>query len=93
MFLTHSSMTGLRVLAELTSPYLDAATAIFNLPDYRVVETGIPGFGQRRINAESTTESGCPACGVIGTRRHSRRPPAPEPSRESCRLFVGGVVG
>jgi transposase len=73
MFLTHSSMTGLRALTELTSPRTDAATAIFNLPDYRVLETEILGFGQRRIHIESTTESGCPACGVIGTRRHSRR--------------------
>jgi transposase len=60
-------------LTELTSPRPDAATAIFNLPDYRVLETEILGFGQRRIHIESTTESGCPACGVIGTRRHSRR--------------------
>jgi transposase len=60
-------------LTELTSAYPDAATAIVNRLDYRVVETEIPGFGQRRIHVESTTESGCPACGVIGTRRHSRR--------------------
>jgi transposase len=33
----------------------------------------IPGFVQRRTHVESTMESGCPACGVIGTRRHSLR--------------------
>ena len=66
-------MTGLRALTELTSRCADAATAIFNLPDYRVLETEILGFGQRRIHVESTVESGCPDCGVIGTRRQSRR--------------------
>ncbi|WP_364748869.1 transposase family protein [Arthrobacter sp. LAR12-1-1.1] len=60
-------------MTELTSRCADAATAIFNLPDYRVLETEILGFGQRRIHVESTVESGCPDCGVIGTRRHSRR--------------------
>lgn len=60
-------------MTELTSRCPDAATAIFNLPDYRVLETEILGFGQRRIHVESTVESGCPDCGVIGTRRHSRR--------------------
>jgi hypothetical protein len=56
MFLTHSSMTGLRALAELTSRRPDAATAIFNLPDYRVLETKILGFGQRRIHVESSVD-------------------------------------
>jgi transposase len=60
-------------LTELTLPCLDAATAIFNLPDYRVLKAEILAFGQRRIHVESAIESGCPSCGVIGTRRHSRR--------------------
>ncbi|MFH5878428.1 ISL3 family transposase [Arthrobacter sp. NA-172] len=60
-------------MTELTSRCPDAATAIFNLPDYRVLSTEILGFGQRRIHVESTVESGCPDCGVIGVRRHSRR--------------------
>ena len=60
-------------MTELTLPCLDAATAIFNLPDYRVLKAEILAFGQRRIHVESTVESGCPSCGVIGTRRHSRR--------------------
>ncbi|WP_426997340.1 transposase [Pseudarthrobacter sp. N5] len=60
-------------MTELSSRGPDAATAIFNLPDYRVLSTEIPGFGQRRILVESVVESGCPDCGVIGTRRHSRR--------------------
>jgi transposase len=57
----------------LTSWCPDAATAIFNLPDYRVLSTEILGFGQRRILVEGTVESGCPDCGVVGARRHLRR--------------------
>lgn len=60
-------------MTELTSRCPDAATAIFNLPDLRVLETEILDFGQRGIHVESTVESGCPDCGVIGTRRDSRR--------------------
>ncbi len=71
--MTHSSMTGLRALNELTLVNPDAATTIFNLEDYRVLETQILEYGQRRIHVESTVESSCPDCGVIGTRRHSRR--------------------
>ena len=64
----------LRALIEPTSPRPDAATAIFNLPDYRVTDTEILAFGQRRVSVEATAEAGCPACGVISTRVHSRRP-------------------
>ena len=60
-------------MTELTAARPDAATAIFNLPDYRVLNADILTFGQRRIHVETTIESGCPSCGVIGTRRHSRR--------------------
>ena len=58
---------------ELTLVHPDAATTIFNLDDYRVLATQTLSFGQRRIHIESTVESGCPGCGVIGTRRHSGR--------------------
>ncbi|MDJ0316234.1 transposase family protein [Arthrobacter antibioticus] len=71
--MTHSSMTGLRALTELTLVHPDAATTIFNLEDYRVLGTQILDHGKRRIYVESTVESGCPGCGVIGGRRHSRR--------------------
>ena len=64
----------LRALIEPTSPRPDAATAIFNLPDYRVTDTEVLTFGQRRVHVEATDEAGCPSCGVIGTRVHSRRP-------------------
>ena len=60
-------------MTELTLPHPDAATTIFNLEDYRVLDTQILASGHRRIQVESTVESGCPECGVIGTRRHSRR--------------------
>lgn len=58
---------------ELTLVHPDAATTIFNLDDYRVLETQVLSFGQRRIRIESTIESWCPGCGVIDTRRHSGR--------------------
>ncbi|QSZ53915.1 transposase family protein [Paenarthrobacter sp. AT5] len=61
-------------MIEPTSPRPDAATAIFNLPDYRVIDTEVLAFGQRRIRVVSTAEAGCPSCGVISTRVHSRRP-------------------
>jgi transposase len=50
-------------LIEPTSPRTDAATAIFNLPDYRVTGTEILAFGQRRIHVDATAEAGCPSCG------------------------------
>ncbi|WP_315915531.1 transposase family protein [Arthrobacter sp. lap29] len=58
---------------ELTLAHPDAATTIFNLKDYRVLETQILDYGKRRVHVESTVESGCPGCGVIGTRCQSRR--------------------
>ncbi|UIK88971.1 hypothetical protein [Arthrobacter polaris] len=71
--LTHASLTGLRALIELTLVHPDAATRIFNLDDYRVLETQTLSSGQRRIHIDGTVESGCPSCGVISTRRHSGR--------------------
>ncbi len=61
-------------MIEPTSPRPDAATAIFNLPDYRVTGTEVLAFGQRRVRVVATAEAGCPSCGVISTRVHSRRP-------------------
>lgn len=51
----------------------DAASVVFNLPDFRVLSASIRAFGQRRIRIGSTLEAGCPSCGVVGTRRHSKR--------------------
>lgn len=58
---------------EPTCARLDAATTIFNLSDDGVISAETLAFGQRRIRVESTFPPGCPACGVISTRRHSRR--------------------
>ncbi|GAB3523552.1 transposase [Arthrobacter monumenti] len=58
---------------EPTCARIDAATTIFNLPDYRVISAETLAFGQRRICVESTFPPGCPQCGVISIRRHSRR--------------------
>jgi transposase len=63
----------LRALIERTSPRPDAATALFNLPDYRVTDTEVLAFGQRWVRIEVTAEAGCLSCGVISTRVHSRR--------------------
>lgn len=59
---------------EPTRPSRDAASLIFNLPDYRVIAAAdLPG-GDRRVEVESTAPPGCPGCGVLASRVHSRRP-------------------
>jgi hypothetical protein len=65
----------LRALIEPTSPRPGAATAIFNLPDYRVTDTEILTFGQRRVRVEagSATPSWPPSSDPAGPPR--RRPP------------------
>lgn len=60
-------------MIEPTGPRFDAATVIFNLPDYRVVDTTVLTFGQRRITVESVFPPGCPTCGVVSVRRKERR--------------------
>ena len=58
---------------EPTGSQRDAASTIFNLPDYRVIDAvDLPGGG-RRVVVESTAPPGCPVCGVIAVRVHSRR--------------------
>lgn len=51
----------------------DAASVIFNLPDFRVLGASIQAFGQRRIRIGSMLEAGCPSCGTVSVRRHSKR--------------------
>lgn len=60
-------------MIEPTAAASDAATVVFNLPDYRVVSAEVLAFGQRRIRVESTLDAGCRGCGTISHRRHSRR--------------------
>lgn len=51
----------------------DAASTIFDLPDYRVIEALDVPEGGRRVVVESTYPQGCPDCGVVAQRVHSRR--------------------
>ncbi|MGO4238597.1 hypothetical protein [Pseudarthrobacter sp. YAF2] len=44
-----------------------------NVPDYRVTDIEVLAFGQRPIRVVAA-DAGCPACGVISTRVHARRP-------------------
>jgi transposase len=57
---------------EPTGSRRDAASAIFNLPDYRVTAVSDVD-GVRRVEVESTAPPGCPQCGVLAVRVHSRR--------------------
>jgi transposase len=58
---------------EPTGSQRDAASAIFNLPDYRVTAVEEDAEGTRRIEVECTAAPGCPVCGVLAVRVHSRR--------------------
>jgi transposase len=58
---------------EPTGSRRDAASAIFNLPDYRVTAVDEDADGIRRVEVESTAPPGCPQCGVLAVRVHSRR--------------------
>ncbi len=71
---------------EPTGSLRDAASTIFNLPDYRVIDAlEVPGW-RRQVVVESTAPPGCPICGVVSVRVHSRR-------RQSVRdVPVGGPV-
>jgi transposase len=60
-------------LFEPTGSQRDAASAIFNLPDYRVLSAVDEDDGVRRIEVETTAPPGCPQCGVLAQRVHSRR--------------------
>ena len=51
----------------------DAATSIFNLPDYRVISATVLDDGRRRVIVETDQPPGCPTCGVVATRRKERR--------------------
>ena len=58
---------------EPTGSQRDAASAIFNLPDYRVIDAVTGAEGVRLVEVESTAPPGCPVCGVLALRVHSRR--------------------
>ena len=56
-----------------TGSQRDAASTIFNLPNYRVIEAIDLPDGDRRVVIASTVPPGCPSCGVLATKVHSRR--------------------
>ncbi|WP_437770052.1 ISL3 family transposase [Arthrobacter sp. KNU40] len=58
---------------EPTGVAAEAATNIFNLPDYRVISTGVSPDGGRRVIVETDQPPGCPTCGVVASRRKERR--------------------
>lgn len=60
-------------MIETTRPSRDAASLIFNLPDYDVIDAVELPEGRRRIEVESLEPAGCPECGVVAERVHSRR--------------------
>ena len=57
---------------EPTGSQRDAASVIFNLPGYRVIDAVDLPLGGRRVKVEPTDlESGCPGCGVVSSRVHA----------------------
>ena len=60
-------------MIEPTGAAADAATSIFNLPDYRVISATVLDDGRRRVIVEADQPPGCPSCGVVATRRKERR--------------------
>lgn len=60
-------------MIEPTGSRRDAASTLFNLPDFRVIDAVDDGAGGRRVLIESLAPPGCPSCGVVFERVHSRR--------------------
>jgi transposase len=60
-------------LNEPTGVAPDAATSIFNLPDYRVISASVLADGRRRVIVETDQPPGRPTCGVVASRRKERR--------------------
>ncbi|NYF97436.1 hypothetical protein BJY20_000828 [Janibacter cremeus] len=50
-------------MSEPTVSRRDAASTIFNLPDYRVIDAVDLPEGGRRVTVVSTGPAGCPECG------------------------------
>ncbi|MFF1251243.1 ISL3 family transposase [Pseudarthrobacter sp. NPDC058329] len=57
---------------EPTGVAADAATILFNLPDYHVISTTVTAGG-RQVIVETSQPPGYPSCGVIASRRKERR--------------------
>lgn len=60
-------------MIEATCSRREAASVLFNLPGYRVVDAVDTALGVRRVMIESTeAEGACPSCGVLTSRVHQR---------------------
>ena len=52
---------------------IDAASILFNLPEYRVIAVTRDGSGAREVFIDTPiVEAGCPSCGVVTGRVHQR---------------------
>jgi transposase len=59
-------------LFEPTGSRRDAASVIFNLPGYRVIDAVDLPLGSRRVKVEPVDlADGCPACGLVSGRVHA----------------------
>lgn len=59
-------------MIEPTCSLRDAASVIFNLPDYHVIDAiDLPSGGRRVIVQANTVADGCPDCGVVSERVHA----------------------
>ena len=57
---------------EPTGSRRDAASVIFNLPGYRVVDAVDLPLGDRRVKVQPVDlDQGCPSCGVVSARVHA----------------------
>lgn len=60
-------------MIEPTGSRRDAASTLFNLPDFRVIDAADDDAGWRRVLVESLAPPGCPSCRVVSSRVHARR--------------------
>ena len=59
-------------MTEPTCLLRDAASVIFNLPDYHVIDAvDLPSGGRRVIVQADMVADGCPDCGVVSARVHA----------------------
>lgn len=55
-----------------SAPARDAASLIFNLPGYTVIDAvDLPSGGRRVVVQANERDEGCPDCGVVSTRVHA----------------------
>lgn len=60
-------------MSEATSPSRAAASVLFNLPEYRVIDAVDRPDGAREVSVEGVwDEAACPECGVLSGRVHQR---------------------